>query len=372
MKITISREAMLSLITPLMPVVSRGSSKGDAIALGTIRFSASKDGKVAAAVTDLVTMVENTASATVHQMGEACIPARKLFDIVRALGDGAQIDISVDGGYAAWVQTGRSRFKLSTVSPSDFPVPTGSVAEEGQKAVLELSQKDLADALARCSYAMGKDDARKFLNGLLFDVAEDHTNLMATDGHRLALSKLQLSSKTPIKAIVPNAAVQYLATKMTKGDHPVRIAFSDCHCRIEQGSLIYQTQLLSGNSPDYRAVIPDEGSSVTTSRTEFIGALERAKIVVSEKTHAVRIHFEHGQVGVSATNQEQEDSRENLDANTDLDGMDIGFNVNYLLDALRSIDDDDVVVGVRNNNASVLIRGSKPNQHLNVVMPVRL
>lgn len=370
LQVLIAREALLALINPLMAVVGRTTTVANGIALGNLMLHA-EQGLLSATASNGITTVENRVDAEVKAEGTCYLPARKLFEIVRAMNEGVKIDIQAKKDWAS-LRVPHSSYKLHNADPSMFPSPSGDVVQEGVKAVLEVPQKDFQQALVETSYCMGVNDVRVMLNGLLFDVRPDEMRLIGTDGHRMALSKLRFKSGATIKAIVPNETIHFLVAKLAKTDEPVRIEFSERYCRITLDKLVYQTQLVSGRPVEYEPVIPVGGKKVCTQRRELIGVIERAKIVANPKYMGVHIHVESGQIGVSASNPEQEDSRENLDASTELDGLAIGFNANYLIQALQSIEADEVTVSMRDSAASVLIHGGSPERHINVVMPLRI
>lgn len=369
-QVRIAREALLALINPLMAVVGRTTTVANGIALGNLKLHAEKS-RLYAAASNGITTVENHVDAEVKADGTCYLPARKLFEICRALPEGALVHIEAQHEWAA-LRVPRSSYKLHNTSADMFPTASGDVVQEGVKAALEVPQKDLQQALTETSYCMGVNDVRVMLNGLLFDVRPNEMRLVGTDGHRMALSRLRFDSGASIKAIVPNETIHFLSSKLGKTDDPVRIEFSDRYCRITIDKLVYQTQLVSGRPVEYEAVIPVNGKNVRTQRRDLIGVIERAKIVANPKFMGVHIHVQSGQIGVSASNPEQEDSRENLDASTEVDGLNVGFNANYLIQALQSIESDEVTVSMRDAGASVIIHGGTPDRHLNVVMPMRI
>jgi DNA polymerase-3 subunit beta len=369
-QVRIAREALLALINPLMAVVGRTTTVANGIALGNLKLHA-EQGRLYASASNGITTVENHVDAEVKADGTCYLPARKLFEIARALTEGAQVDMQAQKDWAV-LRVPRSSYKLHNSNPDMFPSASGDVVQEGVKAALEIMQKDLQQALTETSYCMGVNDVRVMLNGLLFDVRPDEMRLIGTDGHRMALSKLRFNSGATIKAIVPNETIHFLTSKLAKSEEPVRIEFSERYCRITIDKLVYQTQLVSGRPVEYEAVIPTNGKNVRTQRRELIGVIERAKIVANPKFMGVHIHVESGQIGVSANNPEQEDSRENLDASTEFDGLNVGFNANYLIQALQSIEADEVTVSMRDAGASVIIHGGAPERHINVVMPLRI
>lgn len=370
--VRIAREAMLALINPLMAVVGRTTTVSNGIALGNLKLHADRAaGILYATASNGITTVENQVPSEVKLDGSCYLPARKLFDICRAISDGAMINIEAKPNWAT-LKVPNSAYKLHNADAEQFPTSDSDVSREGVKAAIELPQKDLHRALAETAYCMGVNDARPMLNGLLFDIRQNELRLVGTDGHRLSLARLPFDSGASIKAIVPNETINFLTGKLSPVDDLARIEFSDRFCRVTIGKLVYQTQLVFGKPVEYEAVIPSNGRQVRTQRRELISVIERAKIVANPKNLGVHLHVQSGQIGVSASNSDNEDSRENLDAATDIDDLNVGFNANYLLQALQSIAQDEVIVSMRDAGASVVIHGGVPDRHLNVVMPMRI
>lgn len=369
MRFSASREQLLALISPIVSVVARTASTSPINA--TLRLKA-EGGVLSIAASNGIATAEHSSDVSILREGATCVPARKLFDILRALSDGQQVDVSTDESRAL-ITSGRSSFKLSALPAEDFPALTDDVDAGNQRVRMEIPQDELAAALNRCSYCIAVNDVRRFFNGLLFDFPGDGTtHLMASDGHRLAVATLNQGGKAKFQAIVPSEVISYLTARLGKTADPVQLDFSDLVLRIQIGRLVHRSQLINAKAPDYRGVIPSGGDVVKTSRKPLISALERAKIVANEKHHGVRLQLDNGQVGVFSENSNEDDSVENLDAQSSVDNMTIAFNVNYLLDALRSIEDEDVHVSVRDASASVRLVGANPNSHVNVVMPTRL
>jgi DNA polymerase-3 subunit beta len=304
------------------------------------------------------------------ESGETTIPARKLFEIVRALPDGSRVTISQSGDKVT-VQAGRSRFTLASLPANDFPALDEVDATERVK-VGEASLKELIE---RTAFAMAQQDVRYYLNGLLFDLRDKALRCVATDGHRLALCEAALEEtvQTKRQIIVPRKGVLELQRLLEGGDRELELEMGRSHIRVKRDDVTFTSKLIDGRFPDYEAVIPiGADREVKIDREALRASLQRAAILSNEKYRGVRIEVSPGQIKINAHNPEQEEAQEEVEADTKVDSLVIGFNVNYLLDALSALREEEVILQLRDANSSALVRESSSDKCRHVVMPLRL
>jgi DNA polymerase-3 subunit beta len=198
---------------------------------------------------------------------------------------------------------------------------------------------------------------------------------VATDGHRLALCEATLADASGSKRqiIVPRKGVQELQRLLEGGDRSLELELGRSHIRVKRDDVTFTSKLIDGKFPDYEAVIPiGADREVKIDREVFRAALQRASILSNEKYRGVRVEVSPGQLKISAHNPEQEEAQEEIEVDTHVDGLAIGFNVNYLLDALTALRDEHVVLMLRDANSSALLRGADSVHCRHVVMPLRL
>ena len=329
-----------------------------------------QDSQLSLTGTDLeVEMVARTAVDDA-QDGETTIPARKLFEIVRALPDGSRVTVSQTGEKVT-VQAGRSRFTLATLPANDFP----SVDEVEATERIGVPEAGLKELIERTAFAMAQQDVRYYLNGLLFDLRDTTLRCVATDGHRLALCETALDGGSGSKRqiIVPRKGVQELQRLLEGGDRTLDLELGKGHIRVKRDDVTFTSKLIDGKFPDYEAVIPiGADREVKVDREALRAALQRASILSNEKYRGVRVEVSPGLLKISAHNPEQEEAQEELEADTRVDGLAIGFNVNYLLDALGALRDEHILLLLRDANSSALVRGAEHQHARHVVMPLRL
>ena len=366
MRFTLQREALLKPLAQVVNVVERRQTL-PVLANFLVQV---QNGQLSLTGTDLEVEMVARASVEEAQDGEITIPARKLFEIVRALPDGSRVTVSQTGDKVT-VQAGRSRFILATLPANDFPAVDEAEATER----IDVPEAGLKELIERTAFAMAQQDVRYYLNGLLFDLREQTLRCVATDGHRLALCEATLEKAVGTKRqiIVPRKGVTELQRLLEGGDRTLELELGRSHIRVKRDDVTFTSKLIDGRFPDYAAVIPiGADREVKLDREVLRAALQRAAILSNEKYRGVRVEVSPGQLKISAHNPEQEEAQEEIEADTKVSDLAIGFNVNYLLDALSALRDEYVIIQLRDANSSALVREASSEKSRHVVMPLRL
>ncbi len=298
------------------------------------------------------------------------VGARKLVDILRALPEGAEVTLQQQDKRLL-VKAGKSRFSLQTLPAEDFPrlaKPAGDVAR------FTLSQKALRRLLGLVQYAMAQQDIRYYLNGLLVVAEDKQLKLVATDGHRLAYASLALAADLPRQeVIVPRKTVLELGKLLADNDEEVRIELAATQAAFSFGSVELVSKLVDGKFPDYTRVIPTtHKNKLQIEREPLRQALMRAAILSNEKFRGVRWVLGDGSLKIVSSNAEQEEAHEELEVNYSGDSLDIGFNVNYLLDVLNNVSGSTVDCAFGDSSSSALLSYASEKDFKYVVMPMRI
>ena len=317
--------------------------------------------------------IQITSRGAIGPSGEArsiTVGARKLVDILRALPESAEVTLQQQEKRLL-VKAGKSRFVLQTLPAEDFPrlaKPAGDVAR------FSLQQKALRRLLGLVQYSMAQQDIRYYLNGLLMVVEEKTLKLIATDGHRLAFASMALESKLPRQeVIVPRKTVLELAKLLSDSEAEVRIELSATQASFAFGSVDLVSKLVDGKFPDYTRVIPvGHKNSLSIGREVLRLALLRAAILSNEKFRGVRWVLTDGSLKIVSSNTEQEEAEETLEVAYKGDALDIGFNVNYLLDVLNNVAGSDVECMFGDAASSALLSFPSEAEFKYVVMPMRI
>jgi len=366
MRFTLQREAFLKPLAQVVNVVERRQTL-PVLANFLVQV---QNGQLSLTGTDLEVEMVSRIAVDDAQDGETTIPARKLFEIIRALPDGSRITVSQTGDKIT-VQAGRSRFTLATLPANDFP----SVDEVEATERVAIGEATLKELIERTAFAMAQQDVRYYLNGLLFDLRGDALRTVATDGHRLALCEtdLEKSSGAKRQIIVPRKGVTELQRLLESGDREIELEVGRSHVRVKRDDVTFTSKLIDGRFPDYEAVIPiGADREVKVDREALRASLQRAAILSNEKYRGIRVEVSPGNLKISAHNPEQEEAQEEIEADTTVSDLAIGFNVNYLLDALSALRDEHVVIQLRDSNSSALVREASSEKSRHVVMPLRL
>lgn len=366
MKVTLSRASLLQAIQRCQSIVEK---RHTIPILANVLLQA-KENTLQITATDLEVGIRSQATADIQAAGEVTVSARKLFDIIKELDP--ELDVSLESGDAfVSIRSGRSRFRLSSLSASEFP----AINEEENSALLNISASVLADMIAATGFAMSNDETRKYLTGTLFEIdAEQTLRLVTTDGHRLALSEAHLQQEIqPSQCIVPRKAVLEIRKLCEESENQVELYLGERQIRLVAGSNILTSKLIDARFPVYQDVIPSGNPGhVVMSSSEFDQVLRRSMIVANEFTHDVRLVFSSEGLDISAHNTEQEEAEEHISAEYSGQEISIGFNGRYLRDALGAIRSSSVHFEIKDELSPVLLYAEDSQQSRYVIMPMRI
>ena len=298
------------------------------------------------------------------------VGARKLIDILRTLPADQVVSLSSKDSKLT-LQGGKSRFTLQTLPANDFPLVSES-ADFGP--VFSVPQKTLKLLLSQVHFAMAVHDIRYYLNGILF-VAEGKTlTLVATDGHRLALSQASFDEAMPKQEVIlPRKTVLELQRLLKDDDAPIEIRFAPNQAKFNFAGMEFVTKLVEGKFPDYNRVIPkNHKHHVTLGRVPLLASLQRAAILTSEKFKGVRVNVEPGNFRIASSNTEQEEAKEEIEVDYQGEPIEIGFNVTYLIDALSNMDVEMIRIELQDTSSSALFTAPDQAGFKYVVMPMRI
>lgn len=369
MKLSLIREALVKALQALIGVVEKRHTMA---ILANILFKV-EAGKLVLIATDTEIELITTLDLD-HSPDEAeaiTIPARKLLDIVRSLPEASQVNIAVGKNNRIAIQAGNSRFHLMGLPAQDFPL----TAHKAGRQTFTLTQHDFLFLLKRTAFAMAQQDVRYFLNGLLLEVDEAFVQAVATDGHRLALTKQMLTTHCQHQqVIIPRKAVlELLRLLQDDQEAQVSVTLADNYIRVTLPNITFTSKLLDGRYPDYKRVIPPANSNQLVANTiQLKQALSRTAILSNEKFRGVRMQLQENQLCLSANNPEHEEAQDDLAVAYEGQLLEVGFNVNYLLDVMQVIDQEDVSISLASTNSSALIQAVGDESSLYVVMPIRL
>jgi len=327
-------------------------------------------GNLTLLATDIEIQIKTSTATIAGENSSLTVAARKLQDILRALPEDGEVSLTLDDKRLQ-VKAGRSRFNLQTLPAEDFP---RMALVDGNQTRLKLTQKQFKRLLALVQYAMAQQDIRYYLNGLLLVVKGNEISVVATDGHRLAYASETLGEQLPaIEVILPRKTVLELSRQLADNDDSLEIALTPTQALFRFGAIEFVSKLIDGKFPDYERVIPKgHARLVKLSRQNFLQSLLRAKILTNEKTPGVRLMFGDNSLKIIGNNTEREEAQEEIEIEFAGDAIDIGFNVNYLLDVLNNVSNEQIECHLGDANSSALFQLADNQNFKYVVMPMRI
>ena len=340
MKLTIERSTLMKALGHVQSVVER---RNTIPILSNVLLSASDAGAVTFSATDLDMEIVDETAAQVSSPGQITAPAHTLYEIVRKLPDGAEVELRCAGEDPRLsISAGRSRFNLPVLPAGDFPV----MSSDGLSSRVSVAADALARLIDKTRFAISTEETRYYLNGLyLHTVMEDgeaRLRAVATDGHRLALAEMPAPEGAVglPGVIVPRKTIQEARRLLEDAGEEVELQISQAKVRFEFGRAAALTsKVIDGSFPDYGRVIPkDNQKVVTVDNALFAQAVDRVATISAEKSRSVKLAIEPGRMVLTVRNMEAGQGVEELEIDYDGDAFEIGFNARYLLDVAAQIE----------------------------------
>ncbi|MFN8177591.1 MAG: DNA polymerase III subunit beta [bacterium] len=342
-------------------------------ALGHLLVEAA-EGKVRLTATDLDLTISTSVTAEVEREGAVALPARRFSEIVRELDSSGDVELDVHRGNAL-ITAARANFRILGIGAEDFPkVPTLQF-----KKGVAVPGAQLRKAIQKTVYCVSRDETRRALTGVLWEVAKESMAMVGTDGHRLARISLPatLDVEKRTDCIVPTKALnQVLRLVGEASEEGVQVKLAEDHVVFRCGETTLFSRLIEGPFPKYQDVIPKENDKkVVVKRNAFLDALRRVSLLSDTLTHQVRVTVRRDSLLLSARTQDVGEAQEEVEARYGGDEMILGYNAQYLADVLRNIETDEVLMSLSSPlNAGLvepLEQGAEEN-YLCLVMPLRL
>ena len=367
MKLTIDR---MSLLRPLGHVQSVVERRNTIPILANVVLRA-EDGQLSLTATDMDMDIATEVGCAVATSGTTTMSAHLLYDIARKLPDGAEVELTVADGHAN-ISAGRSSFRLPTLPVEDFP----AISSSDLSVNFTLTAADLRDLIDATRFAISTEETRYYLNGIYLHKAEDgNLCAVATDGHRLALTRQTLpsgASQMP-SVILPRKAVGELRKLLDDYDGDVSIGLSETRAEFGFGAVRLTSKLIDGTFPDYTRVIPAGNDRIMqVDAASFSAAVDRVSTISLEKSRSVKMGLKPGLLTLSASNTDASSATEGLEVAYDGPEMDIGFNARYLLDIAGQVNNDIVEFALADQGSPSLVRAPGDDASLFVLMPMRV
>jgi DNA polymerase-3 subunit beta len=330
-----------------------------------------QDGTMRFTTTDMEIQITTAIDVEANdgQSGAFTVGGKKIQEILKVLPEQSKISIDIKENKAQ-IKTNKSRFSLQTLPAQDFPQLSNQL-ENASK--IDLPQKELKSLLLSVQYAMAQQDVRYYLNGVLLIVEGNQLKVVATDGHRLAYNSGEIPGNYEKQEIIlPRKAVMELSKLLSDSEERVIFEFSQQQIKVTFSGITLITKVIEGKFPDYERVIPRYNNHLNMERTTMQQALQRAAILSNEKFRGVRFVLTEKNLSVISSNSEQEEAQEEIETDYHGEALDIGFNVNYLMDGLNNLNSNNVTFSFGDPNSSILMTTAENKEFRYVVMPMRI
>ncbi len=367
MNIQINKEIILPALTHVSGIVEKRQTLP---ILGNVYIEA-HDNQLTLVGSDLETEITTTINNVISVNGKTTVSARKLFDICRSLKNDAMISIAVENNKMI-LTSERSRFNLQTLPATEYPLLETSENDFN----FSIKQSDFASLLESTAYSMAQQDVRYFLNGLLVEVGHGSINVVSTDGHRLAKNKIShpdLSNEVK-QSIVPRKAIQEISKFLNiDSNELIQIGINNSHISIKSAGYQFISKLIDGRYPEYQKVIPNNlDKKIIINKVLFSEMLSRTSILSNEKFRGISIKFAPNSLIVTSRNPDHEEANDEMSIDYQGEEVEIGFNVNYLLDAVRSCNSEDIIFEFKDSSSSGIIKESEISNKIALIMPMRI
>jgi DNA polymerase-3 subunit beta len=371
MKFTIERGALLKSLGHVQSVVER---RNTIPILSNVRLDAG-EGCLSLNATDMDLDIVDKGDANVSQPGATTARAQTLYEIVRKLPDGSQVEFDSDGEGQLQLRSGRSRFTLTCLPTDDFPVMSGGEMVH----TFSLPASEIRGLIDRTRFAISTEETRYYLNGIYLHAAERNgtrvLRAVATDGHRLASVEGPLPNIADGMpgVILPRKTVSELRKLIDETVDDISVELSETKIRFTFDNVILTSKLIDGTFPDYERVIPvGNDKEMVVDCKIFAEAVDRVSAISTEKSRAIKLSLTSGTLVLSASSPESGTATEELEVSYQGEAVDIGFNSSYLLDITRQIKGDNARFTLADAASPTILSETDDNSALYVLMPMRV
>ncbi|MGD0021254.1 MAG: DNA polymerase III subunit beta [Smithellaceae bacterium] len=369
MELKINRNTFLDGIQKTLGIVEK---KTTLPILNNVLLKAEAN-KLKIIATDREISLNSDYEAEIIKKGEITVSAKKLYEMVREI-QGEVIYLSQDNNIVK-ISCQRAIYKIPGLPAEDFP----DITEDRDIQFYNIKGIIIKELIGKTAFAMATDEMRKNLNGVLLEVILDESNnmlrMVATDGHRLALAKHSISElflETGKGVILPRKGLMEIK-KIIDEHENIKIGIHKNLFVVKTDNTLLKVSLVDADYPDYKKVIPAEkGINVVLEKESFLHALRRMNVVSSERYGGVILSFSEGKLTLNSTNLDVGEAMEEIDITYSGEDMDVGFNVNYLIDAISVISKETLLFEVGSGIKPSTIRETESDDYLCIVMPLKI
>jgi len=367
MQFSVSKSSLLKELNLLQGIVEKKST----IPILSNVLIETADSKISFVATDLDVSLQTECPAELSGTGSVVLQARKLFDIVRNLPD-AEISFTKEDNDWVKIVCASSQFRIVGQAKEHFPSTPKS-----EKGGVVIPSNVVNGLINRTVFAITQEESRYALNGSLLILSDGKLQMVATDGHRLALaaSEIEQSSDEALKVIVPKKALIELGKLTAGSDDNLELSRDENHLYFEIQNRKLTSRMLAGQFPNYELVLPkNNDKSVTLNVDKVTQAIRRAALMADERSHGVKVDLAGNQLSITSQSADVGEAREVIPIDYTGESLSIGFNAQYLLDFLGVVGTDEVLFEFKDEQSPALMRpaGDEQSNYKYVIMPMRL
>jgi len=361
-----------NVLTKSLNIVTKAVTSRTTIpVLKGILLKVSEDGILKMSASDLDLTIENKFEVENFEPGETVVPAKLFGDIIRKLPNDV-ITIEEENNNNIIITCSNSKFTVVGFSSEEFPI----IKEDNDKENIILNKELIKDMIRKTSFCASIDEGKKILTGILFEIEEDGLNMVSSDGFRMAVSRANLKSDLNKKIIIPQRILNEIGkiiSEVEDDSSDISLYMSEKRALFIIGNVKVYLRLLEGEFIKYKNYIPENNNiKVLINRDELLESIERASLLARiKKNNLIKLDFTGTTLEITS-NSEEGNVKETILIRKENEDITIGFNSKYLIDVLKAIDDEEILMLFEKNNKPCLIRPTEGNAYDYLVFPIRI
>lgn len=363
MKFKIVRSKFLEGLKSVQNIVA---GKGSLPILQNVLVEAG-EGEIKMTTTDLDISIKASCECEVLEAGSTTLPVKLLFNAITKVAEG-EVEIEVDEKERASISAGNARYKLVGMPEKEFP----RLPKDQDAYVYTISQQVFKEMLRKVSYAASQDDTRRTLKGVLLSFKDSKLTMVATDGRRLALveNEIEFSKEAETDIVLPSKVVSELQRSI-EGNGDLSLIAQNSQICFKLNSVMIFSKVIDDAYPNYKQVIPKETvEHISIDRQLMLDALDRASVMTMDEAHSTKLIFENGKLTVTSAASDIGEAKDVVPIKYAGEKIEIMFNPTYVMDPLKAIDDDEIIMNINDGHSPAVIKCSIP--FLYVLMPLRI
>tara|TARA_B100000029_G_scaffold342758_1_gene335122 strand:- start:5751 stop:6866 length:1116 start_codon:yes stop_codon:yes gene_type:complete len=371
MKITINRDIFLKSLSHAYGVIEK---KTTLPILSNILIEA-KGSKAKITATDLdIIYSEDILVEDLNSEGSTTTSASILYDILRKLESNAKVELFLQSENKLKLISGNSKFNLLCISSNNFPVSNENFTNEN----FEISSAKLLKLLNKAKISISSDETRHYLNGIYFHKTKIQNQSfltgVATDSHRLSSSSVEINENINFEPIIlPKKTVYQLTSLLEQTTEKIKISNNKSKVKFEMNNAVLISKVIDGRFPDYTKVVPKNNEKILQIKlNEFKNSIERVSTVSLDRKEGLKMNIKKDSLELSVNSPNSGEGVENINSKFNSDEMSVSFNSKYLIDITSQIEDQTIIMNLKEPGSPVLIRDLSDKNSFHVIMPMKI